>query len=96
MRFILPLFALATTGCGSADPVAACEDYVSAYNACITEFDGSETVNASFCLAYNGLSGSDAKDAEAALDCGTSGIELIDCSVNVGTELAAVLIDCEA
>ena len=40
MRFILPLFALATTGCGSADPAGACEEYVSAYNACINEFGG--------------------------------------------------------
>ena len=80
MRLILPLIALSINGCGAADPAGACEDYVSAYNACITNMGASENIDASFCLAYNQLSGSDAKNAEKALDCATSEIETFDCT----------------
>ncbi len=96
MRIILPLLLLSAIGCGSADPVAACERYVGAYNDCVEEFGGSDGVPSTFCVAYEGLSGSDAKDAADALDCGTETIETTDCSTDVASQLASVLMECNS
>ena len=95
--------ALALTACGG-DPVAACENYVDAWVACIDEAYADDGTTADSlaestegtCTAYESLSGSDGKEAAELLDCYADTIDAGDCSTSDGysTTVSSITTEC--
>ncbi len=79
-RLVLTALAVGLFGCGGADPEQACVDYLAAVDSCFDEAGGSSPVNAAYCDAYSGLTGSAAKTASDLLDCYVQVLESGDCS----------------
>ncbi len=84
---IVPLLA----ACGK-DPVAACEDYFAASDACRVEALGPDSGGqdpTAFCAAHEDLKGDDRKVAVEAYQCAAAAFDDADCSTADGFNQAA-------
>ncbi len=92
---ILPVFAvLPLVACGP-DLETACENYITAYNDCATEYaeaaggDGTELDAETTCAAYDGVTGAAADEAADTLQCYADTYNNADCSTADGWSTAS-------
>lgn len=94
--FVSSLFALAA--CGGADPVAACENYIDASQACYAEVEVDVPLPGNYCDGFDSLKGDDAQRMVDILDCYTDAWNAADCSTaeGVGDAAMSIATDCGA